>query len=54
MKHKRPTNGSVAILNANAANGSLTSGLIDTSSPVSGLVPTTPILSKGEGNNSIT
>ncbi|MNI17592.1 hypothetical protein D3C73_709660 [compost metagenome] len=54
MKHKRPTNGSVAILKPKAAKGSLTDGLRSISSPVSGLVPFTASTSRGEGNNSIT
>jgi hypothetical protein len=40
-KAKRPTKGSVAILNASAVKGSFTSGLRETSSPVSGFVPFT-------------
>ena len=54
MKAKRPTKGSVAILNAKAVKGSLTLGLRKISAPVSGLVPITPSLSIGLGNNSIT
>src|SRR5690606_9807630 len=53
-KHKRPTNGSVAILNPNAAKGSDSDGLREISSPVLGLVPVTASISNGEGNNSIT
>src|SRR5690606_23959096 len=53
-KHRRPTNGSVAILNPNAANGSVSDGLRTISSPLRGSVPLTASWSRGEGNNSIT
>ena len=48
-KAKRPTNGSVAILNAKAENGSLTEGFLDISSLLFGFVPTIASLSSGEG-----
>ena len=44
-----PTKGSVAILNANAAKGSLTSGFRISSYLYLGFVPTIPSLSTGEG-----
>jgi len=46
---KRPTKGSVAILNASAANGSFTLGLRNSSFSVFGLMPITPSLSVGAG-----
>ena len=49
MKAKRPTKGSVAILKANAAKGSVTEGLRYTSSSVSGSIPLTASISRGEG-----
>ena len=48
-----PTNGSVAILNANAANGSLSSAFLSASSP-SKVVPLTAGISNGDGKKSTT
>src|SRR5690606_32383577 len=54
IKHKRPTNGSVAILKPKAAKGSDSDGLREISSPLRGSVPLTASWSNGDGNNSIT
>ena len=54
MKAKRPTNGSVAILKANAAKGSAIEGLRYISSSVSGSIPFTASISRGEGMNAQT
>ena len=48
MKVKRPTNGSVATLNANAQNGALSSGLISTALP-SGVYAIAGLTSNGDG-----
>ena len=54
MNARRPTNGSVAILNTNAQKGSLTLNFLTSVSPVLGFVPSTWPLSSGDGRYLIT
>ncbi len=54
MNAKRPTNGSVAILNTKAQKGSLTLNFLTSVSLVLGFVPSTSPLSSGEGRYLIT
>ena len=54
IKHKRPTYGSVAILNARPQNGSFASTFLSSSSPLDGLVPMIAGTSTGLGRNAAT